>query len=74
MAILGVHIWAGRGSEPVGRRGPEPSPKGSLMTRGTCGAPSSKLIFPKKFAWYTYVPIEKSLALLDQIILIGGSK
>ena len=51
MAISGSHIWAGRGPEPVGRRGPETSPKVSPMTRGTCGATSSKLIFPKKVAW-----------------------
>ena len=40
----------GCGSEPVGRRCPESSPKVSPMTRGTCGALCSKWILPKKKA------------------------
>ena len=51
MAILGVPIWAGRGSEPVGRRDPVPSPKVSPMTREAYGALSSKLIFQKNMGW-----------------------
>ena len=47
-AYLERNSWAGRGSEPVGRRGPESSPKVSPMTRGTCGALGSKWILPKK--------------------------
>ena len=37
---FGRPYLGGRGSEPVGRRGPETSPKVSYMTRGTYGAPS----------------------------------
>ena len=52
MAIPGAHIRAGRGSEPVGRRGPKTSPKCWYMY-GPCWATSiSKLMFPKKYAWY----------------------
>ena len=52
MAIPGAHIRAGRGSEPVGRRGPKTSPKCWYMY-GLCWATSiSKLMFPKKYAWY----------------------
>ena len=47
MAIPSAHIRAGRGSEPVGRRGPETSPKCWYMY-GPCWATSiSKLKFPK---------------------------
>ena len=54
MPILGAIVGrAGRGSEPVGREGPESSPKVSPVTRGTCGggALCSKWILPKKKAW-----------------------
>ena len=47
MAIPGAHIRVGRGSEPVGRQGPETSPKCWYMY-GPCWATSiSKLMFPK---------------------------
>ena len=36
-AYFGRNSWAGRGTEPLGRRGPESSPKVYPMTRGTCG-------------------------------------
>ena len=52
MAIPGAHIRAGRGSEPVGRQGPEASPKCWYMY-GPCWATAiSKLMFPNKFTWY----------------------
>ena len=52
MAIPGAHIRAGRGSEPVGRQGPETSPKGWYMY-GPCWATAiSKVMFPNKYAWY----------------------
>ena len=52
MAIPGAHIRAGRGSEPVGRQGPEASPKCWYMY-GPCWATAiPKLMFPNKFAWY----------------------
>ena len=52
MAIPGAHIRAGRGSEPVGRQGPETSPKCWYMY-GPCWATAiSKLMFPNKYAWY----------------------
>ena len=54
-----IYIRAGRGSEPVGRRGPETSPKCWYMY-GPCWATSiSKLMFPKKYAWYP--PLKQSL-------------
>ena len=54
MAIPGAHIRVGRGSELVGRRGPETSPKCWYMY-GPCWATSiSKLMFPKKYAWYPH--------------------
>ena len=47
MAIPGAHIRAGRGSKPVGRQGPETSPKCWYMY-GPCWATAiSKLMFPK---------------------------
>ena len=49
MAISGSHIWAG--PEVIGRRSPGTSPKVSLMTKGTCGAQSTKLILPKNVPW-----------------------
>ena len=52
MAIPGALIRAGRGSEPVGRQGPETSPKCWYMY-GPCWATAiSKLMFPNKYAWY----------------------
>ena len=52
MAIPGAHIRAGRGSEPVGRQGPETSPKCWYMY-GPCWAIAiSKFMFPNKYAWY----------------------
>ena len=52
MAIPDAHIRAGRGLEPVGRQGPETSPKCWYMY-GPCWATAiSKLMFPKKYAWY----------------------
>ena len=41
--------WAGRGSEPVRRWGPESSLRVSPMTRGTCGTLCSKWILQKKW-------------------------
>ena len=35
MPTFGHNSWAGRGSEPVGRRGPESSPKVFPKTRPT---------------------------------------
>ena len=60
MAIPGAHIRAGRGSEPVGRQGPEASPKCWYMY-GPCWATAiSKLMFPNKFAWYPPLKVRKS--------------
>ena len=47
--IFGSHIWAGRGSEPVWRRGPKTSPRVSPMYRGTSQVPCRKLRLPLKF-------------------------
>ena len=61
MAIPGAHIRAGRGSEPVGRQGPETSPKCCNMY-GPCWATAiSKLMFPKKYAWYP--PLKRTFLL-----------
>ena len=56
MAIMGAHIRAGRGSEPVGRQGPETSPK-CWYLYGPCWATAiSKLMLPNKYAWYPPPP------------------
>ena len=55
MSTLGRNSWVGRGSEPVGGRGPEPWTKVSpIITRGmSCGALCSKWILdpPLNGAW-----------------------
>ena len=46
-----LHIWAGRGFEPVRRRCPETPPKVRTMHGATSGGPNSELIKAlKKFA------------------------
>ena len=61
MAIPGAHIRAGRGS-PVGRRGPKTSPKCWYMYRLCWATSISKLMFPKKYAWYP--PLNKNTRTL----------
>ena len=59
MAVPGALIRAGRGSGPVGRRGPETSP-GCWCVYGPCWAAAiSGLMFPNKCAWYP--PLKESL-------------
>ena len=57
MPILGArrNSLAGRGSEPVGRRGPEFSLKVSPMTRG----PMLKIYPPQKMAWAPPPPLKR---------------
>ena len=49
ISILGAIVGRGmdRSRLAVGRRGPESSPKVSLMTKCTCGGLCSKWILPK---------------------------
>ena len=57
MAITGAHVRAGRGSEPVGRQGPETAPKCWYMYVPCWATAISKLMLPNKYAWYPPPPL-----------------